>query len=60
MVSTFDREVECIMDKQEVRCKGVPRYCEYFVKWKGLPESEGNWEKEESLWWYKNIIEAFK
>ncbi|CAL9005670.1 unnamed protein product [Prunus brigantina] len=59
MVTSFDREVECIMAKREVRRKGVPRYFEYFVKWKGLPESEGNWEKEESLWKYKDIIEAF-
>ncbi|XP_021802437.1 uncharacterized protein LOC110746516 [Prunus avium] len=60
MVTSFDREVECIMDKREVQSKGVPRYFEYFVKWKGLPESEGNWEKEESLWQYKDKIEAFE
>ncbi|KAI5316908.1 hypothetical protein L3X38_036615 [Prunus dulcis] len=52
--------VECIMAKREVRCKDVPRYFDYFVKWMGLPESEGNWEKEESLWKYKDIIEAFE
>ncbi|CAL8988985.1 unnamed protein product, partial [Prunus brigantina] len=45
MVTSFDGEVECIMAKREVRRKGVPRYFEYFVKWKGLPRSEGNWEK---------------
>ncbi|KAI5328758.1 hypothetical protein L3X38_028155 [Prunus dulcis] len=60
MVTSFDREVECVMAKREVRRKGVPRYFEYFVKWKGLPESEGNWEKQESLWKYKDIIEAFE
>ncbi|XP_021810678.1 uncharacterized protein LOC110753998 [Prunus avium] len=60
MMTSFDKEVECIMDKREVRSKGVPRYFEYFVKWKGLPESEGNWEKEESLWQYKDKIEAFE
>ncbi|CAL8989416.1 unnamed protein product [Prunus brigantina] len=60
MVTSFDREVECIMAKREVRRKGVPRYFEYFVKWKGLPQSEGNWEKEESLWQYKDYIEAFE
>ncbi|CAL8092009.1 unnamed protein product [Prunus armeniaca] len=49
MVTSFDREVECIMAKRKVRRKGVLRYFEYFVKWKGLPESEGNWEKKESL-----------
>ncbi|CAL8152894.1 unnamed protein product [Prunus armeniaca] len=46
MVTSFDKEVECIMAKREVRRKGVPRYFEYFVKWKGLPKSEGNWEEE--------------
>ncbi|KAI5347848.1 hypothetical protein L3X38_000735 [Prunus dulcis] len=32
MVTSFDREVECIMAKREVRRKGVPSYFEYFVK----------------------------
>ncbi|BBN67554.1 hypothetical protein Prudu_111S000300 [Prunus dulcis] len=43
MVTSFDKEVECVMAKRE-----------------GLPESEGNWEKQESLWKYKDIIEAFE
>ncbi|KAI5334983.1 hypothetical protein L3X38_025116 [Prunus dulcis] len=60
IVTSFEREVECIMAKHEVRSKGVLRYFEYFVKWKGLPESEGNWEKEESLWQYKDYIKAFE
>ncbi|CAL8154061.1 unnamed protein product [Prunus armeniaca] len=60
MVTSFDKEVECIMAKREVRLKGVPRYFDYFIKWKGLPEAEGNWEKEESLWKYKDIIKAFE
>ncbi|CAL2242262.1 unnamed protein product [Prunus armeniaca] len=36
MVTSFDREVECIMAKREVRRKGVPRYFKYFVKWKSI------------------------
>ncbi|KAL6269883.1 hypothetical protein ACE6H2_026794 [Prunus campanulata] len=45
MGTSFDRKVKCTMAKRKVRRKGVLRHFEYFVKWKGLPESEGNWEK---------------
>ncbi|CAL8166087.1 unnamed protein product [Prunus armeniaca] len=47
MVTSFEREVECSW--QSERCDA-----------RGLLESEGNWEKEESLWKYKDIIKAFE
>ena len=60
MITSFDKEVESIEAKREVRKKRIPRYIEYFVKWKGLPMSEASWEKEESLWQFKDKIAEFE
>ncbi|KAL6202324.1 hypothetical protein ACLB2K_026032 [Fragaria x ananassa] len=56
MTTSFDKEVDSIEAKREVRKKRISRYTEYFVKWKGLPASEASWEKEESLWQFKGKI----
>ena len=60
MTTSFDKEVDSIEAKREVRKKRIPRYTEYFVKWKGLPMSEATWEKEESLWQFKDKIAEFE
>ncbi|KAJ4699844.1 Ty3/gypsy retrotransposon protein [Melia azedarach] len=60
VVTSFDKEVECILADRRVRKRGVPNYNEYFVKWKGLPESEATWEHEDTLWQFQDHIRKFR
>ncbi|KAM1847839.1 hypothetical protein ACFX14_012057 [Malus domestica] len=60
MTEAFDKEVENIEAKRVVVRPRQPKHVEYFVKWKGLPYSEATWEKESSLWQYKDLIETFE
>ncbi|CAN6567559.1 unnamed protein product [Malus baccata var. baccata] len=60
MTEAFDKEVESIEAKRVVVRPRQPKHVEYFVKWKGLPYSEATWEKETSLWQYKDLIETFE
>ena len=60
MLTSFDREIEEIVSKREVRQAGVPRHTEFFIRWKGQPESANIWEKEDDLWQFKDRIAAFK
>ncbi|KAM1935795.1 hypothetical protein ACFX15_019800 [Malus domestica] len=60
MTEAFDKEVESIEAKRVVVRPRQPKHVEYFVKWKGLPYSEATWEKESSLWQYKDLIETFE
>ena len=39
VVTSFDKDVEAVLADRVIRRRGVPPYTEYFVKWKGLPES---------------------
>ncbi|XP_050137143.1 uncharacterized protein LOC126613560 [Malus sylvestris] len=60
MTEAFDKEVESIEAKHVVVRPRQPKHVEYFVKWKGLPYSEATWEKETSLWQYKDLIQTFE
>ncbi|KAM1189761.1 hypothetical protein ACFX2J_025401 [Malus domestica] len=60
MTEAFDKEVENIEAKRVVVRPRQPKHVEYFVKWKGLPYSEATWEKESSLWQYKDLIQTFE
>ncbi|KAJ4717218.1 Retrotransposon protein, putative, Ty3-gypsy subclass [Melia azedarach] len=60
VVTSFDKEVECILADRRVRKRGVPNYNEYFVKWKRLPESEATWEHEDTLWQFQDHIRKFR
>ncbi|KAL6138644.1 hypothetical protein ACLB2K_063924 [Fragaria x ananassa] len=60
MTTSFDKEVDSIKAKRKVRKKRIPRYAEYFVKWKVLPTSEASWEKDESSWRCKDKIAKFE
>ncbi|RVW62240.1 hypothetical protein CK203_064470 [Vitis vinifera] len=44
VVTSYDKEVEHVLANRVIRRQGVPPTMEYLVKWKGLPESEANWE----------------
>ncbi|KAM1508653.1 hypothetical protein ACFX10_017925 [Malus domestica] len=60
MTEAFDKEVDSIEAKRVVVRPRQPKHVEYFVKWKGLPYSEATWEKETSLWQYKDLIQTFE
>ena len=60
VVTSFDKDVEVILADRIVRKRGNPPRIEYFVKWKGLPESEASWEPEDALWQFKAHIDRFK
>ncbi|KAJ0039649.1 hypothetical protein Pint_27365 [Pistacia integerrima] len=56
VVTSFDKEIEEILADRVVRRRGVPNYREYFIKWKGLPDTEASWETEDSLWQFQDSI----
>lgn len=60
-VTTAPRhEVEMIIDHRVIPRRGNhPRYVEYLVKWKGLPNNEATWEKELTLWDNQEAIKAY-
>ncbi|KAL6325008.1 hypothetical protein AAG906_021708 [Vitis piasezkii] len=51
--------VEHILTDRVIRRRGVPPATEYLVKWKGLPESEANWEPADALWQFQEQIERW-
>ena len=55
----FDKEAEeIIADRMVHEANNHPRL-EYFVKWKGLPDSESSWEPARALWQFEDLIEKF-
>ncbi|CAO2825208.1 unnamed protein product [Amaranthus hypochondriacus] len=54
VVTSFEKDIESIEANRVIRRQGVPSYNEYFVRWKGLPDSEASWEKEEDLWQFES------
>ena len=55
----FDKEAaEIIADKTVREANNHPRL-EYFVKWKGLSDSESSWEPARALWQFEDLIEKF-
>jgi hypothetical protein len=56
-----DRDVEEILAHRVIPRRGThPSYVEYFVKWKGLPDSEASWEHKLTLWNNVDVIEAYR
>ncbi len=60
VITSYDKEVDCILADRIVRRRGVPPSTEYLVKWKGLPENEASWEAEDALWQFQKQIKRFK
>ncbi|XP_059670881.1 uncharacterized protein LOC132316419 [Cornus florida] len=60
VVTSFDKEVDCILANRVMSRRGVPKYTEYLVKWKNMPDSEASWEHEDKLWQFAEHIQRFK
>ncbi|XP_019058307.1 PREDICTED: uncharacterized protein LOC104816062 [Tarenaya hassleriana] len=54
----YTKEAEMILDRRPISKQGA-RYREYYIKWKGLPDSQNSWEKEEDLWQFADMIREF-
>ncbi|KAG8367350.1 hypothetical protein BUALT_Bualt16G0063000 [Buddleja alternifolia] len=50
VTKSFDKEIEEVLSHKVVRRQGVKPTTHYFIKWKGLPESEATWESQDDLW----------
>ena len=57
--ASYDKEVEAILADRILRRKQYQPRHEYFVKWKGLPDSEASWEPADALWQFKDQIARF-
>ena len=57
--ASYDKEVQCILADRVVRQKSHRPRHEYFVRWKGFPDSEASWELAEALWQFQDKIEQF-
>ena len=56
---SYDNEVREIQAERVIRRPGHRPRHEYFVLWKGLPDTEGSWEHAEALWQFKNQVEQY-
>ncbi|KAG8377407.1 hypothetical protein BUALT_Bualt08G0029800 [Buddleja alternifolia] len=50
VTKSFDKEIEEVLSHKVVRRRGVKPTTHYYIKWKGLPESEATWESQDDLW----------
>ena len=50
VVTSYDKEVDYIMEDRVLRKNNFQPYTEYLVKWKGLQKSEASWEPANTLW----------
>ena len=55
----FDKEAEEMIADRTVREANNHPRLEYFVKWKGLSDSESSWELTQALWQFEDLIEKF-
>lgn len=61
ITTVTEREAEEILAHRVIPRRGVHRsYTEYFVKWRGHPESEASWEREIKSWDRPDLIQAYK
>ncbi|KAL4572161.1 hypothetical protein LXL04_018930 [Taraxacum kok-saghyz] len=59
-IVSFEKEVEEILSDRVMHKRGTPKWTEYYVKWKGLPDSESTWEREQDLWQFRDKIDDYK
>ncbi|XAR48733.1 hypothetical protein NMG60_11031646 [Bertholletia excelsa] len=55
----YNREVESILANRIAQKRWGKPQTEYLVKWKGLPESEANWEDAKDLWQFQAELDAY-
>lgn len=59
MITSFNKDVEAVLDFQTVHRREIPLYEEYLIKWKALPHGETNAERTDTLWQFEKQIHEF-
>ncbi|KAL6142370.1 hypothetical protein ACLB2K_060652 [Fragaria x ananassa] len=59
VVTSFDKEVDEILADRVIRCRGMPSYKEYLIRWRGLPNTDTSWESEDILWQFMDKIHRY-
>ncbi|KAL6209652.1 hypothetical protein ACLB2K_020592 [Fragaria x ananassa] len=59
VVTSFNKEVDEILANRVIRHRGVSSYKEYLIKWRGMLNTEANWESDDILWQFKDKIQHY-
>ena len=54
-----DCEIEAILDHRTLRANKKNMHVQYLVRWKGAPKGGNSWERDTTLWQFKDIIQQY-
>lgn len=59
VITSFDKDVEAILDDREMRRSSRKPWREYLIHWKGKPRDQATWERTEDLWQFQDRLEQY-
>lgn len=60
VATSFNKEVDEVVADRVIRRHGISSYLDYFIKWKGLPDTEASRESGDALWQYNDLMQRYK